>query len=301
MRIRITEPNRRALSLSRDEIALGIEPRVKAGQATAEHRRMNPFPGRALTARALTGEQAHRSWHIAHLNRTLSAGIVQGLGLAFADEALAAAGTVHRRRPSSNSPPRGARARDRPAVALSGGGLTPIETIVDALEPAGGSTAVCSTGVAPPTLVGLDELLPRNVGASLRELLAQGRPVPRAGIVVAEPIEYDSLLDPSGEAAASQCERDLEAEAFDDEVRQESTRLVYYAWPEEWLPLPTPDAQWRNRLAHEVFRREAALAASTRMPWWRLGVPLALIAFNAAWAPLFSDRGASPKGAHRPC
>ncbi len=294
MRIRITEPNRRALSLSRDEIALGIEPRVKAAQAAAEHRRMNPFPGRALTARALTGEQAHRSWHIAHLNRTLSAGIVQGLGLAFADEVLALPGTA------ADAPPaeldletaRPIALESGLAVALSGEDIeVPTQIICDALDLPVAAPQWLLEGAPAPT-TGLDELLPRNVGAPLRELLAAGRPVPRAGIIVAEPVEYDSLLDPSGAAAHSQCERDLEAEAFDDEVRQESTRLVYYAWPEEWLPLPAPDVQWRNRLAYEIFRRELAASESTRLPWWRLGVPIALVAFNAAWAPLFADRGA---------
>lgn len=295
MRIRITEPNRRALSLSREEIALGIDPRVRAGQATAKHRRMNPFPGRALTARALTGEQAHRSWHIAHLNRTLSAGIVQGLGLAFADEVLAAPGTALDPPPAALDleSARPLALESGLAVGLSGEDIeAPTQGLLDALDLPVAAPQWLLDGVAPPTLLGIDELLPRNVGASLRELLTLGRPVPRAGIVVAEPVEYDSLLDPGGAAAASQCERDLEAEAFDDEVRQESTRLVFYAWPEEWLPLPAADGQWRNRLAHEIFRREAALAESTRMPWWRLGVPLALLAFNAAWAPLFSDRGA---------
>jgi hypothetical protein len=295
MRIRITEPNRRALSLSRDEIALGIEPRVKAAQAAAEHRRMNPFPGRALTARALTGEQAHRSWHIAHLNRTLSAGIVQGLGLAFADEVLALPGTA-----ADAPPPTLDLEAARPialeaglAVALSGEDIeVPTQITCDALDLPVAAPQWLFDGVPPPTTIGLDELLPRNVGTRLRELLAEGHPVPRAGIVVAEPVEYDSLIDPTGAAAHSQCERDLEAEAFDDEVRQESTRLVYYAWPEEWLPLPAPDAQWRNRLAYEIFRREVTATESTRMPWWRLGVPVALVAFNAAWAPLFADRGA---------
>jgi hypothetical protein len=67
---------------------------------------------------------------------------------------------------------------------------------------------------------------------------------------------------------------------------------VYYAWPEEWLGLPAADAQWRNRLAWAVFAREALLGESTRLPWWRLGVPLSLVAFNPAWQPLFADRAA---------
>src|SRR3970040_424700 len=94
MRIRITRPNRRALRLSREEIALGVEPKGRAGQAEAARRRMNPLSARAVTVRSITGEQAHRSWHIARLNRSLSSGIAQGLELAFADDVLAAASTA---------------------------------------------------------------------------------------------------------------------------------------------------------------------------------------------------------------
>jgi hypothetical protein len=295
MRIRITRPNRRALRLSREEIALGVEPKVRAGQAEAERRRMNPFPGRALTVRSLTGEQAHRSWHIARLNRSLSSGIAQGLELAFADDVLAAASTATDAPPAAldMTTPRRLALESGLAVAASGEDLeVPSEVLLDALDLTVAAPQWLFDGASPPPSRGADELLPRNVGTSLRELLVAGRPVPRAGVIVLEPVEYESLLDPSGAAAASQCERDLEAEAFDDEIRQESARLVYYAWPEEWLPLPAADVQWRNRLAHTIFEREALANEHIRLPWWRLGVPLALVAFNAAWFPLFADRAA---------
>jgi hypothetical protein len=295
MRIRIRKPNQQPLTLARDEIAVKIEPGVRAAPLNADRRRMNPFPGRSLTARALTGEQLHRSWHIAHLNRTLSAGVVQGLGLAFADAVLAPAA-------SATDPPPAALdlGASRPmsleaglAVATSGEEIdVPGEAGFDALDLPVAAPQWVFEGVAPPPASGTDELLPRNVGGRLRELLTAGRAIPRVGVIVAEPVEYDSLLDPDAAAAHSQCERDLEAEAFDDEVRQDSARLVYYAWPEEWLGLPAADAQWRNRLAWAIFAREALLADSTHLPWWRLGVPLSLVAFNASWQPLCADRAA---------
>ena len=295
MRIRIRKPNQQPLTLGRDEIVVKIAPGVRAAPLDADRRRMNPFPGRALTARTLTGEQVHRSWHIAHLNRTLSAGVVDGLGLAFADAVLAPV-------TSATDPPPAALdlITRRPmaleaglAVATSGEEIdAPGEVGFDALDLPVAAPQWVFDGVPAPPASGTDELFPRNVGPRLRELLTSGRIVPRAGVIVAEPVEYDSLLDPDALAAHSQCERDLDAEAFDDEVRQDSARLVYYAWPEEWLGLPAADAQWRNRLAWAVFAREALLAESTRLPWWRLGVPLALVAFNAAWQPLFADRAA---------
>jgi hypothetical protein len=294
MRIRIREPNGRALTLSREEIAVAVAPRVRAAVTEAERRRMNAFPGRALTARVLTGEQAHRSWHIAQLNRTLSPGVVDGLGLAFADEVLAAAATAADPPPAALDlvAPRAMALEHGLAVATSGEEIdVPGEAAFDALDLPLAAPQWLFDGASPPTVID-GELLPRNVRGRLREWLAEGRPVPRAGVIVLEPVEYDSLLDPTGEAALSQCERDLQTEAFDDEVRQESARLVYYAWPEEWLPLPVADLHWRNRLAWAIFLREAQLAASHAMPWWRRGVPAALVAFNAAWQPLFADRAA---------
>lgn len=294
--MRLTKP-----PMGPTEIALGVQPRVRTVSRDAERRRMNPFTGRALTERAMKGEQAHRSLHIARLNRTLSPGVVEGLGLALADPAPAA---------SVNDPPPAALDLDRPRVVLfdTGTGLAasgeevvvPVQTEIDLLDlPVAAPPWLLDGQPAPPggAPVGLEA---RVVGDRLRELLARGIAVPRAGVVVLEPVEFDSLLTFDERALLSQCERDEQAEAFDDEVRQEAVRPIFYAWPEEWLPMPVPDLRWRNRLAHALFAREAALGAVAAMPWWQLGVPVSLVAFNAAWQPLFADLAAVARRGGRP-
>jgi hypothetical protein len=50
------------------------------------------------------------------------------------------------------------------------------------------------------------------------------------------------------------------------------------------LPIPTPAATWRNRLAYTIFEAEALLGPDDQLPWASFGVPLALIAFDAGTA-----------------
>jgi hypothetical protein len=153
MRIRIRKPNQQPLTLGREEIAVKIAPGVRAAPLDADRRRMNPFPGRALTARALTGEQVHRSWHIAHLNRTLSAGVVQGLGLAFADAVLAPATSATDPPPATLdvNTPRPMALEAGLAVATSGEEIdVPGEGGFDALDLPVAAPQWVFDGVAPP-------------------------------------------------------------------------------------------------------------------------------------------------------
>lgn len=287
--------------MARTEIAVGVQPTVRTVNRDVERRRMNPFTGRALTERVLTGEQAHRSLHIARLNRTLSPGVVQGCDLAFA--ALAAGASV-------NDPPPAELdlARARVLVLGEGTGVAATgEEVVVVGEPE--IDVLDLPVVAPPWLLDGQPAPPpgppvaletRIVGAALRDVLGRGIALPRAGVILLEPAEFDSLLTFDERALLTQCERDEQAEAFDDEVRQEAVHPVFYAWPEEWLPLPVPDLRWRNRLAHAVFAREAGLGAVAALPWWDFGVPVSLVGFNAAWEPLFADRAAVVRKGGRP-
>ncbi|MCK7536756.1 MAG: hypothetical protein MZV63_40235 [Marinilabiliales bacterium] len=83
-------------------------------------------------------------------------------------------------------------------------------------------------------------------------------------MVVLEAVEVEAVgeIDPT-----DPCERDPDAERYEDQVRIEGLRLAYYAWPSEWLGLPTRDAQWRNRLAFQIFERELRLPEGQVMPW----------------------------------
>jgi hypothetical protein len=85
------------------------------------------------------------------------------------------------------------------------------------------------------------------------------------GVLVLEPVEHRVV---EGTDPFDQCERDLDAEAFEDQVRQDAARPVFYAWPDEWLPLAAPAVSWRNVLAHTLFARDILLLCSdglTRM------------------------------------
>ena len=289
-----------ALAAARGEVAVAVQPRLAGRVDAGTQRRMNAFAGRALTAPLLHAEQNHRSLRLARLHRALSAGIVDGLQLAFFE-----ADTVA---PDATAPP--PMALELPRRMLLDAGL--------ALDAAGEEQpvpqpqqfdALALPVVAPPWLLAGDApparppladgsvLEARAVGAPLRSLIRQGRALPRVGIVLLQAIEHWQV---DGADPFDQCERDLEAEAFEDRQRRDAGRLLFYAWPDEWIAPLAPDLAWRNRLAHRLFEREAQLGAAEAMPWLAFGTPLALVAFDDAWRPLFADRAAVARAGGRP-
>jgi hypothetical protein len=70
--------------------------------------------------------------------------------------------------------------------------------------------------------------------------------------------------------------------AFEDWRIGDAARLLWYAWPEEFLSLPAmpPGApgRWRNELAWRIFGAERLLAADESLPWEAFGVPIGLVA-----------------------
>ena len=87
--MQIRQPSLRKLLHAATEIPVAVQPRLVGRVDAGEQRRMNAFAGRALTAPLLHAEQNHRSRRIALLNRALSAGVVEGLGLAFFEADIA--------------------------------------------------------------------------------------------------------------------------------------------------------------------------------------------------------------------
>ncbi|KQV47965.1 hypothetical protein ASC95_18450 [Pelomonas sp. Root1217] len=293
------------LALGSGEVAVAVQPRLSSRTAADGERRMNAFAGRALTAPLLEAEQNQRARRIALLNRALSAGVVEGLALAFDDDAIAAIDTAAAPPPAAGLELATARRITiEPGMALSAGGeevIAPAAFSFDLLDlPVVAPRWLLSDADPAPAMPADADgsvLFARATGRSLRTLLTLGRPLPRVGIVVLEPIEHGVV---QGADPFDQCERDLDAEAFEDQVRQDAARPVFYVWPDEWLPLPAPGNTWRNALAHAVFAREAELGNSQSMPWHGSGVPLALVAVNTAWQPLFSDRAAVARLGGRP-
>ena len=301
--MRIRSPQDRPLALGATEIAVQVQPRPAGRVDAGPQRRMNAFAGRALTAPLLNAEQDHRARRVALLWRALSAGVVDGLALAFDEAALAPIATAADPPPAAGLDLAPARPMQlEPGVALDAAGeevVVPSAVGFDALALPLVAPNWLLDGEAPPPAGVSDgsRLDSRRVGRALRTELAAGRALPRAGLVLLQAIETHRV---DGTDPFDQCERDLDAEAFEDQQRQDGGRLLFYAWPDEWLPLWAPDVAWRNRLAHALFDREAALGDARSLPWLAFGVPLALVAFNAGWQPLFADRAAVVRAGGRP-
>lgn len=89
------------------------------------------------------------------------------------------------------------------------------------------------------------------------------------------------------------CARVPDDEIFFKTTSTDAARLVLY-------PLPWNEpvgALWQNRVAWSVFNHEAA---GGDIPWHALGVPLAVIGFNATLVPDWIDRHAVVRPAGRP-
>ncbi|WP_418320185.1 hypothetical protein [Piscinibacter sakaiensis] len=301
--MQIRQPSGRNLLRAAGEIPVAVQPRLVGRVDAGEQRRMNAFAGRALTAPLLHAEQNQRSRRIALLNRALSAGVVEGLALAFFEADIAPIGSVADPAPEALDLDTPRRMTLDAGLALAANGeevAVPMALDFDALDlpvMAPGWLLAGETPLPGPADADGSALDSRHLGLPLRDELAAGHQVPRVGIVVLEPVEHWQV---EGADPFDQCERDLEAEAFEDQQRRDAGRLVYYAWPDEWLASRAPDAAWRNRLAWQIFGREAQLGVAQAMPWHRIGVPLALVAFNAAWQPLFADRAAVVRAGGRP-
>src|SRR5205823_1214831 len=154
----------------------------------------------------------------------------------------------------------------------------------------------------------------------LRSLLRRNAQLPAAGMVVLQPVVFESIAtgdtgDECGGGSTNPCELDGESFAFEDWQLVDGCRLLLYAWPDDWLALPAVDGRWRNRLAWSVFNAERGRAADTPMPWEQYGVPLALVGFDPtvaagrevqwdhgeiSWTPRFADRNAVARLGGRP-
>ena len=259
------------------EAAVGISPPLASEvDITFWRRRLNLFTGRALSDVALQQEQEHRAGRLAMLGQSVSAGVVGGLDVDVRVETGATGRRFHE-------------IYVAPGLGLAATGED--ITIPRALRVNVRDVPVYATSGAPA----------RTLGAFLD---AAGGPT--AGVLVLQPAvaELRDDLD-----RTDPCEQDPESEAFEDWQIVDAARLVYFVWPNEWVQLPTPGARWRNRLAYALFGREMRLAPGEVPPWSEVGVPIALVAFDAdtaadavePWAPLFVDRfsvvraGGSPR------
>ena len=238
------------------ERLVAVDPPMALTAETA-HRRLNFFTGRALSDVALTVEQNARAGRLALRGQMVSPGVVTGL------EPALAGGTLH--------------VQAGLGIAASG---------EDVIVPKAMQAALRDVVVSASPVI-LDAA--GGGTPTLAELIAAGAALPAAAILTLQPASAELVgeFDP-----ADQCERDPRNDAFDDWQRVDACRLVLVAWPTESIALPLPGDRWRNRLAYAVFEAERLLAAEATLPWEEVGVPIGLVGFDAAWAPLFIDRHA---------
>lgn len=281
------------------ERIIGVRPTMKPETEAGWQRRLHLFTGRSLSDKALTTEQNSRAGRLATCGQLLSPGVVRGLEIDIETVTIPRRGDVKAQTQHY--------LRIAPGFGLTANGedvVLPSELRVDVLDlRVYGPAALFKSGIVNDE-EGSEEstatVLPARLDAPLRELLQPGKNlnIPMAGILVLQPIVAEVV----GEFDATDpCEQDPSSYAFEDWQLVDGARLIYYAWPTDWLPLPIRDGRWRNRLAYSIFFKERELHAGQLMPWAEIGVPIGLIAFavneadgdaetRRAWNPLFVDR-----------
>ncbi len=278
------------------EHIVDVSPPMQPDANLGWQRRLNLYSGRALSDRALITEQQGRSGILATRGQLLSPGVITGL-----EVDLEQPDSTHYQIAAGTG-----------VTAMGEDVLIPRTLRVAAQDLRVYAAAAILDGATPaptPTPTGI--LTPRKLGKTLGELITNGiaATLPRVGILVLQPIvaELVGRNDPK-----DSCETDPQNDAFEDWQIVDGCRLVLYPWASEWLALPeagdlTPPTalgRWRNRLAYTIFSAEKANTPDQLLPWEQVGVPIALVGFDAAWKPLFSDRysvvraGGLPKRRH---
>ncbi|WP_431051611.1 hypothetical protein [Roseateles sp. L2-2] len=284
------------------ERVVGLSPGSAIEAAADWRRRPNVFPGRALTAGALTQWQAWQAGHLATRGQDWTAGIVAGLE-------VRAGPVVPPPPPPPPEPvppaPTGFHAVELEitrglGLACSGEDLVlnqPLRCVlaeVPVVAPPG--FFVDGSGVEPGTEGAPATLRARKIGASLGELEAASlATLPAIGVLVLQPVTADrSSADPMDPCERGACDEGTygDAAAFEDWRLGDGARLLWYVWPGEWRGLPAvPDVQLRNALAWTVFQAEDALPEGEVLPWEEWGLPIALVALDGvARQPLWLDR-----------
>lgn len=270
------------------ERIVGVHPELSPDAQADWHRRLNLYPGRSLSDVALSIEQAGRSGRLTTRGQAVSAGVVTGLeiDLDSADD------------PEAEGPRFFYDVAAGYGIAAAGEDVfVPRQVRVGVLDLPVVAPAALLDGTAPGEGEALGALAARRVGPPLGELIASAADLPRAGIVVLQPVVAEVIgeFDPT-----DPCEVDPESYAFEDWLQVDGCRIVFYLWPREWLPLPPRDNRWRNRLAYTIFGAERQSGSLSALPWEMFGVPIGLAGFDDDWNPLFVDRYAVTRQGGRP-
>ena len=265
------------------EHLVGLAPEDGADASRWWLRRPNLFAGRTLTAPTLSGRQDWAARHIALRGQAFTPGVVRGLESALFNTAGGLAGTRLALMQGQGLAADGEDVRVPQALEVA---LADLPVVADPSAFAGMGGAGGDGGSVASKLV----------GPSLGSVVAVSpAALPRVGILLLQPVSADRIgeFDATDPCALDGCGNG-NVVAFEDWRIGDAARLLWYAWPEEFVNLPAMPpglpGRWRNDLAWRVFDAEAALAADESLPWELFGVPIGLVACADDWTPLFLDR-----------
>jgi hypothetical protein len=240
-------------------------------EATPRLGRINYFPGRHLTAPQLRAEQRVRVHRLMLRGRAVDHGVVSGLEV------------------SSRATTEGVQFQVEPGQALT----------------ARGTDIVVDHAVAAMLS---DIRLYDHASRKVLDTPIGAMPTPPetafAAVLLLQPgYAEDTDLPQAAQVDDNGTDFKPGPRVPDDEVYYRTTttdaaRLVLYPLPPGWAePLSSADDTWQNRAAWRIFEREAQQLA---LAYYDLGVPLALIGFNAALEPQWIDRHAVVRPAGKP-
>ena len=265
------------------EQVVGLAPETAADAGRWWLRRPNLFAGRTLTGPTLSGRQNWAARHIALRGQAFTPGVVRGLETALLSSAAGLVGTRLALLQGQGLSIDGEDVRVLQALEVA---LADLPAVADpsafaGMGGAGGEDSSTAAKVLGPTLGAVVAALPDAL--------------PRVGILLLQPVSADRIgeFDPTDPCSLDACGKG-NVIAFEDWRIGDAARLLWYAWPEEFLSLPTLPAgapgRWRNELAWRIFDAERLLAPDAALPWEAFGVPIGLVACASDWTPLFLDR-----------
>lgn len=251
-----------------------LRPPLALYPQTAWKRRLHHYSGRALTHTALNREQNWLNGQVSALGRVVSAGILDGLK-------INARTLIEDETPFTQLHVSAGR-----GLSYGGDIVTLNRDITCALR-----NVFVFRHDEHPEIMGDGQLAATQYAEqlpTLGELIDRGTVLPRAGILVLQPL-FAEVREQEGDDPCGLDPSDL---AFEKWQLLDACRLVLYTWPDNWMALPTMDLAWRNRLAATIFSKERSLAENEIHPWEKLGVAVGLIGFNEQYQASFVDRDA---------
>jgi len=277
------------------ERVVALSPETADEAATGWTRRPNLFPGRPLTVATLGERPRWQAGHLAQRGQAFAPGVARGLTVGHVVEGVDDVGRAVVALKISEGQGLTVRGEDvvlaRPVECL----LSDVPVVAPPAVFAGLLDADAQRDAEDRAVESADPRpgapLPRAIGPTLGALLAAAPDrLPAVGVLVLQPVTVDTAdFDSDDPCDRCPCDDGMGIESFEDWRIADGVRLLWYAWPQEWLALPLGSRR-RNELAYRIFETEGSLSHGEALPWERWGVPIALVGVDAQWRPHFVDR-----------